>query len=175
MLLAFIHTSLKHFDAARDAYEKVLDVNPNLALALNNLAALYSDNLGQLDKAYDLAKKAAAIAPNEPHVADTLGWIAFKKGDYADALPALQESAAKLPDSAEIQYHVGMAHYMLGQEEPARVALKKAADASADFAGKDDARKRLALLSIGIGARGSCRPHPTAELSESNNPTIPPR
>jgi Flp pilus assembly protein TadD len=76
----------------------------------------------------------------------------FKKGDYGEALPALQESAAKLPDSPEVQYHVGMAHYMLGEEEPARIALKKAADASVDFPGKDDARKRLALLAIGIGA-----------------------
>src|SRR5262249_60891241 len=72
--------------------------------------------------------------------------------DYGEALRALQESAAKLPDSPEIQYHVGMAHYMLGQEEPARIALKKAADATADFPGKDDAQKRLSLLAIGIGA-----------------------
>ena len=35
----------------------------------------------------------------------------------------------------EIQFHVGMAHYMLGEEEPARLALQKAADASADFPG----------------------------------------
>jgi tetratricopeptide (TPR) repeat protein len=152
MQLAMIQTQLKHFDEARDAYEKVLTVNPNLALALNNLAVLYSDQFGQLDKAYDLAKKAAEIARNEPHVADTLGWIAFKKADYGDALRALQESAAKLPDSPEVQYHLGMAHYMLGDEEPASIALKKAADASADFPGKDDARKRLSLLAIGIGA-----------------------
>jgi len=47
---------------------------------------------------------------------------------------------------------VGMAHYMLGQEEPARIALKKAVDASADFPGKDDAQKRVSLLAIGIEA-----------------------
>jgi tetratricopeptide (TPR) repeat protein len=152
MLLALIQTILKHFDAARDAYEKVLAVNPNVALALNNLAVLYSEQFGQLDKAHELAKKAAELAPTDPHVADTLGWIAFKKGDYGDALRALQESAAKRPDDPEIQYHVGMAHYMLGEEEPARIALKKAADASVDFPGKDDARKRLSLLAIGIGA-----------------------
>ena len=152
MQLALIQTQLKQFDAARDAYETVLTVNPNFALALNNLAVLYSDQLGQLDKAYELAQKAREVAPNDPHVTDTLGWIEFKKGNYGEALRSLQESAAKWPESPEIQYHVGMAHYMLGQEEPARIALKKAVDASADFPGKDDAQKRVSLLAIGIEA-----------------------
>src|SRR5262249_38901934 len=74
--------------------------------------------------------------------------ILFKKGDFGNALRLLQESASKLPDSPEIQFHAGMAHYMLGEEEPARIALQKAADASADFPGKDEARQRLALLAI---------------------------
>ena len=57
----------------------------------------------------------------------------FKKGDYGNALRLLQESAGKLPDLPEIQFHLGMAHYMLGEEEPARVALQKAADAQLIF------------------------------------------
>src|SRR5262249_706110 len=60
----------------------------------------------------------------------------------------LQESAGKLPDSPEIQYHLGMTHYMLGEEGAARTALQKAVDLSADFPGKDEARKRLSLLAI---------------------------
>src|SRR5262249_38710905 len=71
---------------------------------------------------------------------------------YGTALRLLQESASKLPDSPEIQFHAGMAHYMLGEEQPARIALQKAADASADFPGKDEARQRLALLAIDVGA-----------------------
>ena len=74
-----LQQNLKRYDAARDTYEKLLAVSPNWALALNNLAVLYSENLGQLDKAYDLAKKASEAAPNEPHIADTLGWIEFKR------------------------------------------------------------------------------------------------
>src|SRR5262249_54497751 len=143
-----INEQLKNFAAARDAYEKLLTVAPNFAVALNNLAVLYSRDLGELDKAYDLAQKAKEAAPNEPHIADTLGWIMFKKGDYANALRQLRESADKLPDQPEAQFHAGMAHYMLGEEEPARIALQKAADASADFPGKDEARQRLALLAI---------------------------
>ena len=102
-----IQEQLKNFAAARDAYENLLSVAPNSPLALNNLAVLYSEHLGQLDKAYDLAQKAKEAVPNEPHIADTLGWILFKKGDYGNALRLLQESAGKLPDLPEVQFHVG--------------------------------------------------------------------
>ena len=93
--------------------------------ALNNLAVLYSENLGQLDKAYDLAKKANEAAPNQPHFADTLGWIEFKRRNYANALRLLEDSATKLPDSAEIQFHLGMAHYMMGDEAPPAPHLRR--------------------------------------------------
>ena len=152
MLLALLHQQRKDFAAARDEYEKLLTVAPNHALALNNLAALYSEQFGQLDKAYELANRAKEATSNEPHIADTLGWILFKKGDYGNALQLLQESSGKLPDLPEIQFHVGMAHYMMGEEAAARLALQKAADASTDFPGKDEARQRLALLAIQVGA-----------------------
>jgi tetratricopeptide (TPR) repeat protein len=150
MQLGMINEQMKHFEAARDAYEKLLAIAPNFAPALNNLALLYSDRFGQLDKAYDLATKAKE-ATNEPHIVDTLGWILFKRGDYTDALPLLQDSAAKLPNLPEIQYHLGMTQYMLGDEGAARVALQKAVDAPADFPAKDEARRRLNLLASPAG------------------------
>jgi tetratricopeptide (TPR) repeat protein len=172
MQLAMINEQLKHFDAARDAYEKLLTVAPNFPLALNNLAVLYSEHLGELDKAYDLAKRAKA-AMNEPHIADTLGWIFFKKGDYSNALPLLQEGAGKLPDLPEIQFHLGMAYYMLGDEGPARVALQKAVDARADFPGKDEARRRLTLLAIPAGtANAAVRTELENYLHESPSDSV---
>src|SRR5262249_23803488 len=70
----------------------------------------------------------------------------------------------------EIQYHVGMAHYMLGQEEAARTALQRAADSSRDFRGKDDARKRLMVLSIGsAGANPAARTELQNYLREEPN------
>jgi tetratricopeptide (TPR) repeat protein len=148
MQLATIQEQMKHYDAARDAYEKLLAVNPKFFSALNNLAYLDAEHLGRLDAALDLAKRAKEVAPDEPHAADTLGWILFKKGQYADAQRLLQESATKLSAEPEIQFHLGMAHYMLGEEGPARLALQKAADADKDFPGKDEARQRLGILAI---------------------------
>lgn len=148
MTLAGIQERVKNFTAAQETYEKALALSPNLAPALNNLAVLYSERLGQPEKAYELAKKARDANPNEPHAADTLGWIVFKRGEYPQALRLLQDSAAKLPTSAEIQFHLGSAHYMLGEENLALAALKKATDGGADFPGKDEARQRIDVLSI---------------------------
>jgi tetratricopeptide (TPR) repeat protein len=153
--LAAIHEQVKNFPAARDAYEKLITVSYDSVPALNNLALLYAEHLGQLEKAYDLAKQAREAAPNDPHIADTLGWIFFKKANYGNALRLLQESAGKLADKPDLQFHLGMAYYMLGDEASARLALQKAVDASADFPGKDEARQRLAVLAIDVETANS--------------------
>ena len=148
MQLALIYERTKNFPAARDTYNTILTAAPDFAAALNNLAVLNSEQFGQLDAAYDLAKRAHEAAPNEPHLADTFGWIQFKRGEYSNALAMLQESAVRLPDQPQIQSHLGSAQYMLGQDEAARPTLKKAVDATVEFTGKDEARRRLAILAI---------------------------
>jgi Predicted N-acetylglucosaminyl transferase len=152
MMLALLHERTNDFAKARDAYERLLWVNPNLISALNNLACLYADRLDDPGKAYDLARKARELQGNDPAVADTFGWILSKRGEYQKALPILQESAAKLPDNPEVQFHLGMTAYMMGQTDLARAALQKAASAAKDFPGKEESKRRLALLKSGTGA-----------------------
>ena len=45
-----------------------------------------------------------------------------------------------------------MTAYMLGQTDLAKVALQKAASAAKDFPGKEESKRRLALLKSGNGA-----------------------
>ena len=152
MTLALLYERTNDFAKARDAYERLLSINPNSISALNNLACLYADRLNDLDKAYDLARKARELQRDDPAVADTFGWVLSKRGEYQQALPILQESAAKLPDSPEVQFHLGMTAYMMGQTDLAKVALQKAASAAKDFPGKEESKRRLALLKSGNGA-----------------------
>jgi len=149
MTFATVQEKLKNFAGARETYEKILSIKPDFLPAMNNLAALYAQQLNQIDKAYELAAKARALKGDDAPIADTLGWITYKKGDYPRALELCKESTAKLPDDAEIQYHLGMAAYMMGQYEVARPALKKAVASSSDFQGKGEAQSRLALLENG--------------------------
>ena len=145
MALALTYEKMNDFSKAREAYEKLLALKPDSPSALNNLAYLYAERLNQPDKAYDLAQKARGLQPAEPVIADTLGWILYKKGDYQQSRTLLQESAQKLPNNPEIQFHLGMANYMMGDMDAARTAFRQAAAAS-DFPGKEEAQRRLALL-----------------------------
>jgi len=151
MTLAVVYERTNDFAKARDAYERLLSINPNSISALNNLACLYTDRLNDLGKAYDLARKAHDLQGNDPAIADTFGWILSKRGEYLQALAILQESAAKLPDSPEVQFHLGMTAYMMGQTDLAKVAFQKAASAAKDFPGKEESKRRLALLKSGAG------------------------
>jgi exosortase/archaeosortase family protein len=150
MLIANIHEELKHFTEARDTYERIISLDPNYTPALNNLAYLYSEPLRQPDKAYAMAERARQLLPNNPAVADTLGWIHFQRAEYDWGLAMIQESALRLAAQPDVQYHLGMAHYMLGEEDPARVALQAALQTSKDFPGKDEAGRRLAMLAIDV-------------------------
>src|SRR6266550_2183073 len=152
MTLALVYERMNDFPKARDAYEKLLSTEPNFVPALNNLAYIYSERLNNLDKAYDLARKAHELLGQDAAVGDTFGWVLYKRGDYQQALPILQESAGKAADNPEVQFHLGMTAYMMGQTDLARVALQKAANAAKDLPGKEESRRHLALLKSGAGA-----------------------
>jgi len=150
--LALIYEASSEFTKARDVYEKLLTKNSEALVALNNLANIYVQRLDQPAKGYELARKARTLNATDPAIADTLGWCCYKRRDYQQALALLTEAAAKLADMPEVQFHLGMAAYMMGQSEIARTALKLAAAAAADFPGKPDIQSRLALLESGAAA-----------------------
>jgi len=154
MLIGAIQDQEKDYPAAQDAYMKVLAVDPNFTPALNNLAYLESEYMGDIGKAFELAQRARTLLPNEAHTADTLGWILYKKREYTWALSLLDQSAAASPDSPEILFHLGMVQYMIGQEVPARATLQKALGLKKDFRGMELARECLDILSIDVATAG---------------------
>lgn len=148
--IAMILDQMKNFPAARDAYERVLKLKPNSFECLNNLAYIRAERLGEVEQGYRLVQKAANLRPGDPSVADTLGWILYRRGDYSRALDAIEQSATRLGERPEIQYHLGMANYMVGAEEPARLALEKAVQSGQEFEGKDEAARRLKILAVDV-------------------------
>ncbi len=86
-----------------------------------------------LERALELAEIARAEAQDNPDIADTLGWILYKRGSYERALELLEEAAAGRPDNAEILYHLGFAHYRQGEFQECAEAFNKAMELDPAF------------------------------------------
>jgi putative PEP-CTERM system TPR-repeat lipoprotein len=155
LIMGMIYSDETNYSAARDTYEKILVINPASSPVLNNLAYIDSEYLGDLDRAYELAKKARELIPGDPSAADTLGWILCKRGQYPSAQTLLQESANQLPDEPEVQFHLGWAFYMSGQEGPAQLAFQRALKSGKEFRGKDECNECMAILAVNPKTAGS--------------------
>ncbi len=142
--LAQLDEKLGRFQEARENYEKLLAIIPDDVLALNNLANLYAAKFQDLPRAADLARMARARRGDDPAIADTLGWILYQQGDYEQALRLCNFSATKTPEDGEVQFHRGMASYMMGETDAAMAAF--AAVARTDNPQREESRKRLEFL-----------------------------
>ncbi|MBL9193435.1 MAG: tetratricopeptide repeat protein [Opitutaceae bacterium] len=147
LLVGTLQASAKNYDLARKAYERVLELQPNHVPALNNLAVILSQHFGEVPKAYELARKARDLAPGDGVVADTLAWIGFQRREYAWAVGLLRESASKLPNDANVLYHLAMALYMMCEEDEAKRTFESALQATLASPALETAKSKLDLLS----------------------------
>ncbi len=131
---------------ARDVFLRLLEAKPNATVALNNLASLYDEKLNESDRALEVARKARNLEPASPVVADTLGWILYRRKEYQEAAALLEESSNGIPNNPEVQYHHGMAQKALGKNEKAVAAFRLAASQEGEFPRKNDAKRELAVL-----------------------------
>ena len=146
MLLGMIYESQKQYDKAMVRFESILKTNPKFAPAANNLAWLIVEQGGNLDVALSHAQTAREQQPEDPHIADTLGWIYYKKNAYLLAVSLLKEAADKLANDPVVQFHYGMAQYKNGDQAGAKEALQTSLKLSKDFSGSEEAQKTLAGL-----------------------------
>jgi Flp pilus assembly protein TadD len=145
--LAQLEEGRGRVDAAIARYEELHRRNPHLQLAANNLAMLlatYKKDRQSLDRARDLT--AGFESSNSSELLDTYGWVHFKRGEYAQALPVLERAAERSPEGREIRYHLGMAELQAGQRDRARTNLEAAAAGAVKYPWSDDARAVLAGL-----------------------------
>ncbi|HEY3755779.1 MAG TPA: tetratricopeptide repeat protein [Opitutaceae bacterium] len=144
-LIGEIHQNRGEVALAEDSYERVLKDHPDDLTATNNLAYLCAENPRQLERAAALARQARQLAPDNGNVADTAGWVEYRRHNYREALALFSEALERLPADASIHFHAGLADYMLGDEAAAKSQIG-AALGRGDFERRPEAVRRLALL-----------------------------
>ncbi len=106
--LALMESDLRH----------ILAQNPDNATALNALGYTLSNRTTRYDEAYELIARALKIAPDEPAILDSMGWVLFHLGKAEEAVSYLQRAWESLPDP-EVAAHLGEVLWSLGEEQKA--------------------------------------------------------
>lgn len=135
---------LGDYAGAAEAYRRLLSLDPNNPIALNNYAWARHE-LGEPD-ALDYAARAFNVAGGAPEVADTYGWLLIKGGRMADGVTVLRAAAAAAPDNGDILYHLAYALAETGRRDAAAAALDQALENPRQFASRQEAetmRRRL--------------------------------
>ena len=130
-------------DQALPLYRKVVDISPQNAGALNNLAYMLALK-NQAKEALPFAARAADIGQgrNGPAL-DTYGWILYLLGQYSEACRNIEKAAPLEPSSAEVVYHLGMCRIKTGRAAEGRVQLERALTLKPDAATAAAIRKAL--------------------------------
>jgi tetratricopeptide (TPR) repeat protein len=128
-------------------YESVLNKDPLAFAAMNNLAMLLitdKPDAARLAKAKELADRLRIN--NNPAYLDTVGWVYYSTGDYAAAVPYLEQAAQGLAQVPLVHYHLGAALAKQGDVVAARRHLQEALRRQVEFPGIDDAQAILKRL-----------------------------
>ena len=129
-------------EAARASYERAIEMQPDNWLALNNLAALTTED--DPARALDLAERAQKLAPDIPAVMDTLAWAAFRAGDVGQAARLYEKLHAGAPQDPVIAYRLGLVRLAQGQREEGRSLIEAALRTDPAFRYADEAKAALA-------------------------------
>lgn len=126
LFLADIAYMQRNWREAEGLYQRVLELDPNNATALNNYGYMLAELGERLDEAEKMIRKALKIRPNEPAFWDSLGWVYFQRGEYEKALQWVEKAVKAQKQDAELRYHLGMIYWKLGEREKALRELREA-------------------------------------------------
>ena len=116
---AMMAEKLERIDEMERVLRKVIEIKPDHHHAYNALGYSLADRNLRLPEAIALIKKALELAPGDPFITDSLGWVEFRLGNRDSALRLLRQAYAARPDT-EIAAHLGEVLWTTGARDEAR-------------------------------------------------------
>ena len=125
--VAMLAEKLNRMDEMEKLLRSIIAAKPDFQHAYNALGYALADRNIRLAEARALIVKALEIAPEDPMITDSLGWVEFRLGNKQSALAILQR-AYDTKNDPEIAAHLGEVQWSLGLKDKAmkvwRDALK---------------------------------------------------
>ena len=130
--LHMIATTLEAFGKREEVlqtYLKLIDIDPEDDLALNNYAYLLTAgevSEDTLRHAAEFVERALVISPESAPYLDTAGWIYFKLGHVQLAREFIDRSLSINPDNPDVLMHMGDVLEYLGKSNEAYIYYSRA-------------------------------------------------
>ena len=116
--LALVLDACGEKEEAERAYRATLELDPDNAIAMNNLAFLMAERGVDLDQALEFARRAGELMPLDAEIIDTAGWVQLKRNDTDAAIGLFADALSRSPGNDGYRQHL-------------LVALQRKADRSA--------------------------------------------
>ena len=116
--MAMLCEKLGRFDQMENLLRGLMKTKPTDPHAFNALGYSLADRKIRLDEARELILKAIQLAPRDPFIQDSLGWLEYRVGNLQEATRILEAAFKERPD-AEIAAHLGEVYWVTGQTEKA--------------------------------------------------------
>jgi tetratricopeptide (TPR) repeat protein len=116
---AMVAEKMSNMDEMERVLRRVIELKPDHHHAYNALGYSLAERNVRLPEARALIVKAVELAPNDPFITDSLGWVEFRMGNTEQALVHLRRAYAARPDT-EIAAHLGEVLWVTGRRDEAR-------------------------------------------------------
>jgi tetratricopeptide (TPR) repeat protein len=123
---------------------QLIERQPQYHHAYNALGYSLAERGVRLDEAKQLISKALELAPGDPFITDSLGWVEFRMGNLAEARKQLEAAYKTRPD-VEIAAHLGEVMWVMGERDNARKIWREGLRVGPDNETLNDTLKRLGV------------------------------
>jgi tetratricopeptide (TPR) repeat protein len=144
--LALLYDQTGRLKEARKEYQAAIQLQPENAAALNNLAYIEAEEGVDLDQALAHAQQAQQRMPDNPNIQDTLALVYIRKNLTSDGIRLLRDLVSRNPDNATFHLHLALALYQKGDRLWAKRELQAAARNQPEPKEQDKIKELLAKI-----------------------------
>ncbi len=110
---------VNRLDVLEGNLKALIKLRPDHAHAYNALGYTLADRNQRIEEAHGLIETALKLAPEDPFIMDSMGWVLYRMGRGKEGLDYLHKAFKMRPD-AEIAAHLGEVLWALGQHDQAK-------------------------------------------------------
>ena len=141
---AMVDERLNRLDDMERLLRRILALQPDNSQALNALGYALADRNVRLDEALAMVSQAHRLAPADPFIVDSLGWVEYRLGHFDKATTLLAQAYSSRKDT-EIAAHLAEALWADGKHDEAARVLR---DAHKLDAGNEVLKKTMSRLKV---------------------------